>query len=100
MNSLTILRRMRSPWLGDGAHKVYVPDLIKELEQLQASALAQAAPLADADIEAVLGPCDDSDMGRHLRAEFIKSFKRVYFKLHMDRAAGIPAPGAQETSNG
>lgn len=38
--------------------------------------------LTDEQIEAAMNPCDDSDMGRHLRREFIASFKRVNARLH------------------
>ena len=51
-----------------------------------------AQPLTDADIEAVMGPCEGSAFAEHLRREFVKSFKRVYFKLHPERAHGIGQP--------
>ncbi len=63
----------------------------KRLLDLIDAAPPPAAPLTDADIEAVMGPCQGSEFAEHLRREFIKSFKRVYFKLHPERANGIHA---------
>lgn len=73
-----------------------------------AAAPTQAGPaeaarvaLTDADIEAVLAPCEGSAFAEHLRREFIKSFKRVYFKLHPERANGIHAQeGATQAQEG
>lgn len=58
-----------------------------------------AAPLTDADIEAVMEPCEGSAFAEHLRREFVKSFKRVYFKLHPERAHGIGAQESKHESN-
>jgi hypothetical protein len=53
----------------------------------------QPAPLTDAQIDAACGPCDDSDMGRALRAEFIKRFRIVYGRL----AGIVPAPTTDQS---
>ena len=72
----------------------------KRLLDLIDAAPPPAAPLTDADIEAVMGPCQGSEFAEHLRREFIKSFKRVYFKLHPERAHGIHAQeGATKPSD-
>lgn len=53
----------------------------EQIEALAAPAQSRE-PLTDEQIEAAMNPCDDSDMGRHLRREFIAAFKRVYARLH------------------
>lgn len=70
----------RSPW--DHQRTTYAA-------MLSAAPPASArAPLSEEQVEAAMNPCDDSEMGRHLRREFIASFIRVYNRLH-----GIGADG-------
>lgn len=38
-------------------------------------------PLTDAEIDVACGPCDDSDIARAFRKEFIKRFRIVYERL-------------------
>ena len=42
----------------------------------------QRKPLTDEEIDAACGPCDDSDLARGFRKEFIRRFRAIYERLH------------------
>jgi len=42
----------------------------------------QRKPLTDEQIDAACGPCDDSDLARGFRREFIKRFRVIYERVH------------------
>lgn len=43
--------------------------------------LPNRAPLTDAEIDAACGSCDDSDLARGFRREFIRHFRSIYERL-------------------
>ena len=58
------------------------PNWTVELVCPNCLARLERKPLTNEEIDAACGPCDDSDLARGFRREFIKRFRVIYERLH------------------